>query len=192
MLFSAVTPRGIPLWQLVCEELKTQTRRPKKPGDIPFWDGRSENPDRILWVTSKNRLRYKVSQDYAVQPKRGQPAIRFVCGSVLATYYYPTIYPENPVHAFYLPYSAEARIQITAIRDEDVREISLNDAKAEGFSSQSEFWCAWLKLYAPKVFASIQCFAPRSTEEFKDIMMGYTHPEIFQAWALTFELRTGD
>lgn len=190
MLYSAVTPRGKPLWQLVCEQLKNQTRRPKKAGDIPFFDMRSGYSDRILWVTSANRLRYKVGQDYAVQPKRGQPAVRFAIDTYTEppTYYYPT----TLAYASWLPYSAEARIEIAGIRSEDVREISDNDAKAEGFESRLEFWQVWTKFYLPNIYKVISHPNSSAPHEWAKKYLEICEPEFFQAWALTFELKTAD
>lgn len=83
-----------------------------------------------------------------------------------------------------------ARIRITSIRCEDVREISEADVKAEGFETASDFFITWCKMHdkgqmlpiIPDYYTgSIVWQGVRSELQQRPA-------ERYMAWALTFEL----
>ena len=94
---------------------------------------------------------------------------------------------------------AVARIRITGIRCEDVRNISDADVKAEGFSSLWDFWQTWTKMH-DRSFKfwfdpSIVDYGYKIGRE-QDIVGWHTLQQImrerpderYQAWVLEFEL----
>lgn len=75
--------------------------------------------------------------------------------------------------------SAVARIKITGIRKEDVRQISFDDVAAEGFLWVAEFFDTWTRMHdkpmAPFYHYDIEDLANRPAER-------------YQAWVLEFAL----
>jgi len=56
---------------LILRGEKTQTRRPKRPGE--WWTG---SLGQIVWVCDgNNRLKWEVGRTYAIQPGRGKKAV---------------------------------------------------------------------------------------------------------------------
>jgi len=102
-------------------ELKTQTRRIVKPGQVglpslpDYETGISDGFGSVMVYEPRKRHIWGTGLEYAVQPGRGQRAI--------------------------------GRIRITAIRREDVRQISAEDARAEGFDSRVNFFEAWVSMH---------------------------------------------
>jgi hypothetical protein len=73
-----------------------------------------------------------------------------------------------------------ARVRITNIRREDVRAISETDAKAEGFSSPSQFLRVWCEMHdKPALYP---------TDEGMLILVDGRPAARYDAWALTFEV----
>lgn len=71
---------------------------------------------------------------------------------------------------------AVARIQITGIRRQDVREIDYDDVRAEGFDSAADFWLTWIKMHDPKAESPTAWYLN-------------TRPAAhYDAWVLEFEL----
>jgi len=95
---------------------------------------------------------------------------------------------------------AVARIQITEIRREDVRCISDEDVKAEGFETTAEFLEVWTQMHDVSAFGYLNCdmgFGGYHSQELDIPLYGYeawkeyltTRPtERYTAWALTFKL----
>jgi hypothetical protein len=120
-------------WPLVLSGKKTQTRRVKRPLDKPY-------------------CKYEVGKTYAVQPGRGRPALYKNYDDGLWRH----LTWEEQREARKLPNWRyllelldwqEKRIRITDIRREtDVRQISNEDVRAEGFASRDEFLATWYKL----------------------------------------------
>ena len=76
-----------------------------------------------------------------------------------------------------------ARIRILKIRREDVRLISLGDAKAEGFCNEPEFFQTWCGFYDPKGWDIIE-------KPFLGHWLAFMGrpAHLYDAWALDFEL----
>lgn len=74
-----------------------------------------------------------------------------------------------------------ARIRITDIRCEDVRNISDEDVKAEGFADHEEFFEVWCTMHDPAILPFYTAMYRR----------GWLTPQPaykYQAWVITFEL----
>ena len=83
-----------------------------------------------------------------------------------------------------------ARIRITDIRREDARDISWQDALAEGYANEVDFWMVWTSMHDKEYVRGL-------TEENRYAsfvesvwVMGLKQrpAERYQCWALTFEL----
>lgn len=93
---------------------------------------------------------------------------------------------------------AVARIEITGIRQEDVRHISCEDAKAEGFEHPFEFLCKWSEMHGKLKFyfdPNIVDYRVWHNKQWQT--MSYQHVEqllmvqpeqYYQAWVLEFRL----
>jgi len=132
-------------WQQVLDGTKRQTRRPVKEGDRAWYPLSHVGGDEICAVTlglPTCRTRWQVGNTYAVQPGRGKPAIWIPpegapIDDPLAEYVRKT----ESVRATWGPKVKEwlrskgyreARIRITKIRRERLRDISWEDMRAEG------------------------------------------------------------
>ena len=141
-------------WQRVLDGTKTQTRRRAKSNELL-----SESHSSIsVWVPDT---------------PRSKGHYRFV-------YQIGRTYAVQPARGK----KAVARIRITDIRLEDVREISDEDVLAEGFASWADFLGLWCNMHDKQ-----------SGHEYDQAVHGAwrdylrTRPdERYQAWALTFEL----
>lgn len=86
-----------------------------------------------------------------------------------------------------------ARIRITDIRREDVRNISDSDALAEGFKSYREFLALWVRMHDKNWWMPKMNNDANLAYSYHKHMMGFLYlterpAEHYQAWALTFEL----
>lgn len=161
------------LIEKIIRDEKTQTRRLVKPGqgkkvkvnnkeyihqNVPIGPGTDLfiPGEEIIEVFSKNeKIKWRVGQDYAVQPGRGKKGVLH-CGNKTCNFFEAV--PKK------LDYSKEGygcwdcgellkpfRIRITKIRREKLCDISEADAKAEGFKNKDEFIRYVLKLYWKKL-----------------------------------------
>lgn len=143
-------------WQKVLSGEKTQTRRIS----LPHADGTGEFDCEMIGypdgVMSVQRLK-----------KHGDR--------------WRTIYQIGKTYAVQPGRTAKgiARIRITGIRCEDVREINREDVEAEGFASRYAFWSVWTKMHDPAMVKGDYLYAMLMTER---------PAERYAAWALTFEL----
>ena len=82
-----------------------------------------------------------------------------------------------------------ARIRITDIRQEDVRQISDEDVKAEGFNDPVDFWYVWCNMHDPKIDVySIPCgWQQALNDKARDSLLRQP-ADRYQAWVLEFEL----
>ncbi len=91
--------------------------------------------------------------------------------------------------------AAVARLRITDIRREDVRDISDEDAIAEGFKSYREFLALWVRMHDPRWWMPKKNNDANLAYSYHRHMMGFTFlkerpADRYQAWALTFCLVT--
>ncbi len=82
---------------------------------------------------------------------------------------------------------AVARIRITAIRREDVREISDADVEAEGFETRLDFFDVWCDMHDHS-FHKQYLYNSDMGYEWNDYGLALRPAERYTAWALTFEL----
>jgi len=82
---------------------------------------------------------------------------------------------------------AVARIRITDIRREDVRDISFEDAKAEGFASATHFLLVWTQMHDSKIYNRYPTTGQISLA-LEQCVIQERPVERYTAWALTFEL----
>lgn len=79
---------------------------------------------------------------------------------------------------------AVARIRITGIKREDVRGISDEDVRAEGFDSYAEFIITWCQMHDKSYYRKLAKTEPTVVQRlFTD-----RPAERYDAWAITFEL----
>lgn len=98
-------------WAEIVAGLKTETRRLVKENECAW--ASVDTPPSIVAVYGETRARFKVNQDYAIVPKRGQPAIR------------------------------HGRINIKTIRRERLQELTENGARMEGVPDVAEYKRLW-------------------------------------------------
>lgn len=80
---------------------------------------------------------------------------------------------------------AIGRIRITDIKREDVRDISDEDVKAEGFTSKTAFWGVWCRMHDKDTWDSqYELIRP----DFVRKWIAHRPAECYQAWVLEFEL----
>ena len=78
---------------------------------------------------------------------------------------------------------AVGRIRITGLRREDVREISDDDVKAEGFSSYRDFMWTWISMHDKSHAAMIE-----RGELNTDYGVKHRPADRYDAWVIEFEL----
>lgn len=177
----------------VIEELKRQTRRPEHYGDAGYFGNAGKRPngdpcfDYVL--DDNDRLRYEVGKTYAVQPGRGKPGLQWVTLDTNAGPINHVLTREDlaypDVYGVMVDGPKEARIKIFEIWREDVRNISLQDAIAEGFKDREGFWQAWIMMYDRVLRRPLVRYG--SIVDIKSEMA--TRPiNLYMAWALRFEL----
>jgi len=169
---------GEPLVKLAVEGRKTQTRRPVNMEDVtltPKSYASGIDTPHTLW--NKGRMKYQVGREYSLQYGRGKPTRLWN--------------PETQQLVPYEDYYAVSRsakplkIRVLRLRFEDVREISLTDAIAEGFSNQAEFWKVWTGFYDKK--ASKELAAQSDNNVIRNILR-YRPNNLYQVVAIDFKV----
>jgi len=177
---------------------KTQTRRRHYDGDMAYL---TDHLVTITHVEHNRRLKWHIGRDYAVQYGRGKPMRWYQpqTGYLLAYEDYVALSENTYSVAFPDPLLRELgfsplRIQITAIRGEDVRAISREDAIAEGFRPdfypKFAFWETWCGFYDPTIVdpllsAKKEC---PSVDWAPDFL--WERPDhLYNAWVLEFRLK---
>lgn len=176
-------------WQKVVSGEKTQTRQIMKAGDM------ITHPMSMV-VVGKDHGR--IIDTLPILPHfawKNADIYRVVNGK-RTVYQVDKTYAVQPARGK----PAIARIHITDIRREDVRDISYGDSRAEGFLDRWEFMMTWVRMHDKTIWPVVQDrfdywndpaqwhpdFAP-----FDDVITLPTKDrpaEKYQAWALTFEV----
>lgn len=153
----------------IAKGIKTQTRRTRLLSDI----GVSKDNGIVRVYSGNGRVRYDVGKTYGVQTGRGQPILLWLPGDPIYEPC-PTDMPL-PNREQWQPF----RIRIVKIREEDARDITHEDAIAEGFSGQMEFWRVWCGMYDKAVLQ----FSFNTPEEMRLTML--VRPDAaYRCWAL--------
>lgn len=134
---------------------KTQTRRRVKPNHVCWADSYDENG-----ATEITDVRVVIDES---RPGR-------------KIYEVGKTYAVQPARGK----PAVARIRITDIRREDVRNISDEDALAEGFGDRESFLELWVEMHDPSALLSYQAL-------YRDGAISAQPAERYDAWVLTFE-----
>lgn len=169
------------LAQLIVRGKKTQTRRPFFKGDV-LWNILVPSVYGLT-KTGRYRLKMAIGKDYSVQYKYGKPC----------RWWHPERRELIPYNLYMKKREHDGddwenifindkgwrplRLIITDIRKEDVRNISHEDAIAEGFLNRQGFWNVWCGFYDKKYqFAH------------KDELMA-RNDDKYQAWAYSFSVK---
>lgn len=156
-------------WEKVLSGEKTQTRRLVKLGDMPTF-------------ISANTWRFHTDPKMGYSGVKNNNRWRWHINQELA------IQPGRGQKAI-------GRLRINYIRREDVREISVEDAKAEGFYERSDFITTWCQMHDKSLRLTwYDCFHWREGrvwksgyEEFYDYL-ARCPAERYQAWVIEFQL----
>lgn len=164
---------------------KTQTRRPSKAGEVLRQIESPHGGYKPLGVYQHNRAKMLIGHDYAVVPGRGKPGVCWQ--SELQTW------RETGMNNRCDDASKMLRIRVLDIRQEDVRNISVEDAIAEGFETRADFWRVWCGFYdtiaLPLLEMSVaeKRFLSGSLQS-DNARLKKRPDELYQAWAYTFEV----
>ena len=194
-------------FELVIAGKKTQTRRLYKSthGHV-FEDPRIGEYECVYCRKSDGGTRfiYEVGKTYAVQPGRTLPTLFYkqfrgvegvsfahevtarvgdtcVTDYSLAVDQFSNDWQQRLIDIGYTP----ARIKITGIRREDVRQISHADVLAEGFDTFSDFFETWVKMHDKKALPD---FEKADDLSMTDSFLATRPAHLYQAWVLDFEL----
>lgn len=162
-------------WEKVLSGEKVQTRRLVKLGD-----GFTTPLSMVLIGKDAGRV-------ITTPPNRHLPSPDFnniysVCNGKRTVYQVGKDYAVQPGRTK----PAIARIRITGIRREDVREIDLEDVVAEGFKYEGEFLYTWCSMHDPKGYS--EYFKQRVYPQQPAVFLKSRPDNRYQAWALTFEV----
>lgn len=171
---------------------KTQTRRPIKEGEtLTTIDGLK------TVLTPKGRIKWQVGRDYAVQYGRGKPMcwIYKVIGKNEYGLVPYDLYQKKRGHGdtdgdFYMKAWYPLRLKLLDIRQEDVRNITKQDAGDEGFPIHRPlipFLEVWSGFYDRPALPIIRKAYGQTPYAHKILLQ---RPDnLYQAYALTFEIK---
>lgn len=173
----------------IIEGKKWQTRRPVHEGEqglVPFYPYGMEKVCFHYVLRTNLVTRYEVNKTYAVQPGRGKPALFYMPGEFTLSGKSEIITPlrlSTSIDEAAAPV-LQARIRLLEIWREDVANISLDDAIAEGFQDRAGFWYAWIMMYDRVGRRAIV----RDNDWRTATLIARTPIVLRMAWALRFEL----
>lgn len=181
-------------WRHVLDDTKTLTHRLVKPGDELRFVPRGPWQIRQAAVMRGNRTIYSVTQPRSVQPGRGLPTI----------YYTTTTFEDGRIEHCEVagPDSAglaqPLRIRIIDIHRADVRAISEQDVRDEGFESKLDYLCTWClmhdKAWYRRALEALPQHAGQVSPAVDDkffAMLSNRPSSHYDAWAISFR-RTVD
>lgn len=153
---------------LVVKETKTQTRRLYKEGDYGWMCGQDDN-GKFFYSQVSNQQGDKIVN-------------RWTVGKTYA------VQPGRGQKSI-------ARIHILSIQRQDVRQISFEDSRAEGFIDRSHFMLTWCNMHDKKLNVLwCDCFQWEQDGEWREGLEKFyeflnTRPDhLYKAWILNFEL----
>lgn len=159
---------------------KTQTRRLVKPGNTTsVWDS-----EIVAVYTPNGRQRFAAGQNLAVCPGRGKPGV-FVAGLRTTEGVELHLVNEDSPQ-LYQAIAVPLRIRITKICREDVRNISEEDARAEGFQDRGDFWHTWVEMHDSRFYPTFRYAI--DTDQLREYEFWNRPDRLYDAWALTFEV----
>lgn len=170
------------LAKLIVEGVKTQTRRPCKPSEELV------GKFGIKTVLHKGRIKWQVGREYSVQYGRGLPTRYWheTEGLMAWDFYQNALTQEGQkfheiakLMGWHL-----LKIRILDIWEEDVRNISVGDAFAEGFGINEyepvfDFLDTWANFYDKSALKNPVDWGKRLKER---------PDNLYHAWALKFEV----
>lgn len=163
---------------------KTQTRRIVKPTHrnlLGYWSDGTHEIISEVYNAGRDRPLYQIGKTYAVQPGRGKPGVVWYRGdNPLWDKETRWDVPCDGQNEWWTP----LRIRILAIRREDVRNISEDDARAEGYDNTISFLIAWCTMHDKQAF-------PKSITPdryWRETLLAERPADRYDAWALTFEM----
>lgn len=203
------------LVRLVIEGKKLQTRRPIKAGEALV------TVDGVRTVTMANgkRIKYQVGREYSLQYGRGLPTRLWHKDEGLMDWAFYRDSLANQGQQF-LEISKlmgwhPLKYKLLDVWAEDVRGISYENSKLEGFSCADEFLCTWTNFYDAKLDARYGHHGSGEEEAFviwvdpkvnkslyisRDVegsgarpadfsnWLKTRHPDLYLGWALAFEV----
>lgn len=165
-------------WEKVLSGEKTQTRRIVKPKTVFPSNMRSTDNTDGDWMWHG-----KVFTASACKPGTGYWGLGYTEARI--KYEVGKTYAVQPGRGK----KAVARIRILSIRREDVREISGQDVKAEGFDNRVAFMNVWLQMHDPEIYEIYRDYRFPHQEYKQAAPFLRSRPaERYDAWALTFEV----
>lgn len=104
----------------------------------------------------------------------------------------PTLRPKYQVGKTYAVQPGRGKatighIELLAIRQYDVREITEDEARREGFTSRTHFWLVWSKMHDPKLYDRYPTTGQLSLACETGVMASRL-TERYTAWQLAFKL----
>lgn len=178
-------------WERVLTGEKTQTRRLVKQQTVPSHDGKEGNTDG----------------EWLYTPPGGKPTVFFSKPCKPGTGFWGL--PYTPARAKWVvgrTYAVQpgrgkkqvGRILLTEIRREDVREISFDDVRREGFVSKVQFFEVWMQMHDKEAW-EWWCDADDYAQDRKYFNDGSSRSliydylpnrpsHLYDAWVLCFEL----
>jgi hypothetical protein len=179
------------LIEKIIKHEKTQTRRLQRLSDRAMYLPNELAPRCVVHETNKH-LRFEIGKTYAVQPGRGMPTAQ-VAWMRTAESIVPYLVTEDSSLLFQ-GLAVPLRIRLTAIRREDVRNISPEDVLAEGFEQPYLFWLRWAGMYDPCFLDTLIPISLRTPDHMAAVNSAVREAldprpaDRYQAWALTFEI----
>lgn len=158
-------------WEKVLSGEKTQTRRIVKPGD-------AFTTPLSMGIIGPHRGRVVTTLPNYARPPRGFDNIYSVMNGKRTVYQVGKTYAVQSGRG----QKAVARIRILSIKREDVREISDEDVKAEGFESRVTFFKVWCDMHDSEVLKHPMEWV------MENAYLWLRPAECYEAWALTFEV----
>jgi len=174
---------------------KTQTRRARKPGDtLEFQTGRDQQQMTVSLATG--RLKWETGRDYAVVPGRGKPGVWWRADTGETAERRPSM--SMVARPDELQLWQSLRIQVLTLLPDDIREISAEDAAAEGGYTALQYRTVWESLIGHSCFVDADAgrvhwlegkFSGKSQTYSEFVQWQDAQPDaLYAAWRIGFEI----